>query len=115
MKSSTAGDYKAGLFVNDFVLETDSPLAEGINAGTYDQNIVVTGRREISTLGLSNGQIGLKLSLKIFVRQAAPTTKLSAAYFKPDQIVRVINHAHLVCLGIAHSNFSRTPVGGQPR
>lgn len=65
------------------------------------QIVFVTRGRFISAARFGDYHKQSSLSLHVAIRKTAVVAKLTAAHFKPDEIVRVVGHAHLICFSVA--------------
>ena len=75
-----------------------------------DQLIVVIGGSFVAAIAFGDDQESVFVLFQIAVGKASGPTKLGAANFKPDEIVCVIDHAHLVGLSIAHAQECFVPL-----
>ena len=69
----------------------------------YDLVVVSCGGA-ITALRLNHRQMTVICQLHFLVIEAELTQKLNPANFEPDEIVRVIDNAHLVGLSVANAN-----------
>jgi hypothetical protein len=67
--------------------------------------VVVAGRRAIAATGFVYRQDALVLGFQLAVGKAQGAQQFDAANLKPDQVVGIVDNAHLVGLGIAHSHL----------
>src|SRR6266852_8716158 len=70
----------------------------------------------IPAVGISDHDMAVVLNFHALVFDSQRANQLDAPNLEPDQIVRVINHAHLIRLGITHSydrimKFNHSHVG----
>ncbi len=70
----------------------------------YRQLIVVTGGQPISHIGLDHRDTAPIFALHRLVIQPHLPDQLHAPHLEPDQVVRVIDDAHLIGLRVAHAN-----------
>src|SRR5690606_24229099 len=72
--------------------------------------IVVPGGRDEAELGVGHRQ-AKPFTLQLRVRRAGGADEVGAAHLAPDQVVRVVDHAHLVGFGVADAQEGRRLVG----
>jgi hypothetical protein len=89
----------------DAICKFDDGAAEQSGAGLDLNLVVVAGRGAIAAAGFNHGENALMLGFKLAVSEAEGAEQLDAAYLKPDQIIRVVDDAHLVGFGIADADF----------
>src|SRR5579884_3184360 len=69
----------------------------------HDDFVIVTRRSFVTASRINYGDKATVVSLHFAIRKPESPHQLHAADFKPDKIVRVIDHTHLVGLRIAHT------------
>jgi hypothetical protein len=88
----------------DSVAEAENGAARLRDVGADDQFVVVAGGRLVACDGLYNGDAAAFFLLHGFVGEAELAHVFDAADFKPDQIVGMVDDAHLVGFGVADAN-----------
>ena len=68
------------------------------------QLIVVSRRRLVSRRGLNHGNPATILRFHLLVAETALPHQFHSPNLEPDKIIRVVHHAHLVGLRIAHAH-----------
>jgi hypothetical protein len=71
----------------------------------HDLDFVVIPRRaQITATGFGHGQQDAMVVFKIPVPESRLPAEVHASNLHPDQIVRVVDHAHLVGFGVTGAN-----------
>lgn len=86
----------------DLVAEPEGSSREFGDFGPNDQLVFVSGWILVAATRFGDDQEQTGLALHVAIRKAAVVAVLAPAYLKPNKIVRVVNHTHLVGLSIAH-------------
>ena len=81
----------------------DDRGAQAGDAGFDGDEVVVSGRRFVAAGGLDNGEVAVVLQLHVSVIEAELAKELDAADFAPDEVIRVVGHAHLVGFRVANA------------
>ena len=68
------------------------------------QHIVKSGGPLVAAIGFGDDDEAIVLDLHLLVFKAQLAAKLDAARFKPDEIICVIDDAHLVGFRITHAD-----------
>jgi hypothetical protein len=89
----------------DAVSEPYHGAAHHRGPGFDEDFFVVVSRRAVAAPGLDHRQNAMEFALQQLVRKTESAEELDAANLKPDQVVGVVDNAHLVCFGVADSNF----------
>src|SRR6266481_3642605 len=74
------------------------------NTRSHPQQFVVTRWRKIPATGFGYHDVAVIFGFHLLVFEAERAHQFDAADFKPDQVVGVIDHAHLIGFGVPHSN-----------
>ena len=69
-----------------------------------DDFLIEARREEVAAASFGDRQVDAILPLHLFVAEADRFAVLNARDLHPDQVVRIVDHAHLVGFGIAHPN-----------
>src|SRR5579884_2090550 len=89
-----------GLSVNLISEDQDAPPHS--RKASLDQDfVVITGRRFVATLRLRDNDAEAVFPLHVAVFEAMLPAKLRPANLKPNEVIGVIDHAHLVRLSVA--------------
>src|SRR5882724_8479473 len=96
-------EFAVGL-AKEFVAEFQGAVFCFEDAGADDQEFVVAGGMMIAAVDVGDDDEGVVLSFHQFVIKAEGAHQLDAADLEPNQVVRVIHHAHLVGLSVAHTD-----------
>jgi hypothetical protein len=75
-----------------------------------DQHIVVISRSFVAAITFSDDQKSVFIFFHVAVGKSARATEFGAANLEPDQIVRVIDHAHLVGFSVAYPQHGLLPL-----
>jgi hypothetical protein len=71
-----------------------------------DEDLVVVARGGlVAQLHVDDGDVAVVLLLHVAIAEAERAQQLDAADLEPDDEVRVVDHAHLVGLGVAHAEL----------
>jgi hypothetical protein len=81
----------------------DERAADEVEAGADEDLVVVAGGGLVADGGVDDGDAAVGLLLHLFVVQAKLAQKVDTADLEPDQVVGVVDHAHLVGFGVAHA------------
>ncbi len=88
----------------DGVGEAQNRTADAGDACADDELVVVARGRLVARRGFDDGDHAAFLLLHGFVVEAHGADEFDAADFKPDEVVGVVDDAHLVGFGIAHAD-----------
>ena len=87
-----------------FVSERDGAMVgAGDDGGDFDF-IVITRGAEIAAIDFGDGEENAVVALEIFVAEAVGAAVIDAGDFHPDEVVGVIDDAHLIGFRIADAN-----------
>src|SRR5579863_2974437 len=87
----------------DFVAENEHAFARSLEACADFDLIVVAGRRLVSASSLCHHDIKTVLLFHLAISKAVLAAVIGASDFEPDEEIRIINHLHLVGLGVAYT------------
>ena len=87
----------------DPVRKLDDAALGSRHFGLNDDFIVVSSRSVIAAIRFSHREISVFFPFEIAIGESTFPAKISAAYFHPDQVIRVIDHSHLVRFGITNA------------
>ena len=85
------------------VLEFDHTAVGASDGGVDGDFFVVAGRSEVAALGAGDGEVEAGFEFQVAVDDAGGAAIFGAADFHPNEIVGVIDEAHLVGFGVAHA------------
>jgi len=99
------GFFALGGFAEDAIGEFEDRAAQ--QGGTaFDQNLVViAGRGAIAAGDFDHRENAAVLLFQLAVREAEGAEQFDAADFEPDEVVGIVDDAHLVGLCVADSDF----------
>ncbi len=111
MASTTAGDVnrvasgeKSVVFLaKNFVTEFQGAGPGFQDASADGEEFIVAGRMVVATVGISDDYVGVVIEFHSFVIEAERTHQFNPADFKPDQVIGMVDHAHLIGFGVAHA------------
>src|SRR5215467_5394065 len=78
-------------------------LAHILQMRANHQLVVVAGWSLVPATRIDNGDVTVLLLLQLAIRETEVTQELDPADFEPDEIIRVIDHSHLVGFSVAHA------------
>src|SRR5260370_3150070 len=85
-----------------FVGKLYDAVARLRNARTDSQHLVVARGMLIAAMRIGDDDVEIVFLFHALVLDAKRANQFYAAYLEPHQIIRVVDHAHLVGLGVAH-------------
>src|SRR6266446_6105395 len=88
---------------NHFIGKTDDAVFRFLDARPDTQNFIVLRRVVIPAVQIRYDDVAIVFHFHALVFDPQRADQLGAPHLEPDQIVRVVHHAHLVRLGITHS------------
>jgi hypothetical protein len=103
------GGCKQPALASQFVAKADHPRAGLLNPGADGYLVVVTCWEEETAANLGHSQQNAVL-LHIAVTDAARAAQFNASDFHPNEVIGVVDHSHLVRLGIPHADARVTLV-----
>src|SRR5258708_12679429 len=71
--------------------------------GSNDYFIVVTSGSLVAAPRIDDGDETLLILLHFSIRKSKVPQQFHPAHFEPDEIVRVIDHSHLITLYVTHT------------
>src|SRR6266513_81014 len=95
----------------DRVAEGDAPGRELAHPAANPHQVVVAGGGAVADVDFGDGEVDALL-LELLVGQPRLAHQLGAGAIEPDQIVGVVDHAHLVGLGIVDAQGYRADHAG---
>src|SRR5690242_14898518 len=101
MPGLALGDDLSTYRAHDLVAKTKRTLTQFRDVRPNNQFVVVIRGRFVAAIRLCHDEKSVVVLFHVAVRKTARPTIISAAYFEPDEIVGIINDAHLVRFGIA--------------
>src|SRR5579862_5306551 len=72
----------------------------------HDDLVIIVHRSTIAALRVDDRDTAVVFALHVFIAEAKLAKKFYAAYFEPDEMIRVIDDAHLVGFSIADADAS---------
>jgi hypothetical protein len=63
----------------------------------------------IPALDLCYGEVSTVFQFEVTIGKSTLPAEFCSPYFKPDQVVGVVDKAHLVRFGVANANFGGNP------
>ncbi|MCU1259164.1 MAG: molybdopterin synthase subunit MoaD / molybdopterin synthase subunit MoaE [Bryobacterales bacterium] len=104
MFGEAGGEKVAIALAAHFIAEADH-FGVGFFHDRSDQHLVVeTGGAEVAAVRFHYDQEEAVLALHVAVSEAERAAEIDAGDFHPDQVIRVINDAHLVGFGVANTH-----------
>ena len=99
MQRVTAGNQSFRLLSNNLVLELNRTFAE-----CFDPSFDV-----IPALDLCHCEVSTIFPFEVAIGKSSLPAKFCSPHFKPDQVVGVVDKAHLVRFGVANANLRGNP------
>jgi hypothetical protein len=103
-------DYHAIGLAHYLVSKPEGPAAQFGDVGPDNQYVIIVRRRLIATIAFSHDQECIRVLFHVAIRKAARAAEFRASNLKPDQVVGVIDHTHLVGFGIANAEQRFVPL-----
>src|SRR5215469_10700722 len=100
-----------GLMIK-LISELYERAAKKFDSSTHENLIVITRRRLEAAPNFSYGDVAVVLLLHQAVLKAELAQEFDSSNLEPDNVIRMVNHAHLVGLRVAHANMGLTDVIG---
>src|SRR5690242_11496710 len=101
MSGFTFGDNLSADRAYDLVAETKRTFTQFCNVRPNNQFVVVIGGSFVAAVRLGHDEERVLVLFHVAVGKTARPTIIGSADFEPDEIVGIINDAHLVRFGIA--------------
>src|SRR6185436_1203015 len=86
-----------------FVTEMHHRLADIFQMRANDNLIIVTGRQFVAAAGIDYGNEASVMLFHVAIRKPQLAQQFDPSNFKPDEVVGMVNHAHLIGFSVAHS------------
>ena len=104
------GQHGPARLVQHLICELDERSAQELDSGADQNLIVITSGRLEAAADLRHSDVAVILLLHQTVFEPKFPEEFHSSNFKPDNVVRVIDHTHLVSFCIAHADASFTDV-----
>src|SRR5713101_1657538 len=72
----------------------------------HDNLVIIVYGSLVAALGIDDGDEAVVLALHVFIAEAKLAKEFDTAHFKPDEMIGMIDDAHLVGFGIADADAS---------
>ncbi len=92
------------VLAEDFVAEFEGASFGFEDAGADGEEFIVAGGMVIAAVDVSDDDVGVVLKLHLLVVEAEGAHEFNATDFKPDEVVGVIDDAHLIGFGVADAD-----------
>lgn len=89
----------------DAISEFDYRSAQQCGSRFDKDFVVVAGGRSIATIRFNDGENALVLLFKLAVSKAERAQQFDAAKFKPYEIIRIVDDAHLIRFRVPHADL----------
>src|SRR3989441_10179215 len=99
------------LFRSHRVTEGHTSRGEVAHPAAYPHEVVVPRGRAVAQLHLGDGEVDA-LPLELLVRQARFAHQLGAGPVEPDEVIGVVDHPHLIGLGVVDAERYRADHAG---
>src|SRR5208337_1390820 len=100
------GQQLAVLSPSQFVSEADHFLPDMLQVRAHNDFVIIMHGSLVAALGIDYGDEAAVFTLHIFVAEAELAQEFYPSHLKPDEVIGVIDDAHLVGLGIADADAS---------
>jgi len=87
----------------DFIGDSQHSAVRFLEPGFDDDFVVVLGGREVTAIGFGDDHENAVLLFHVAVGEALSPAPLGAGDFHPDEVVGVIDDAHLIGFGVANT------------
>ena len=87
---------------HQFISEVDYRLADIFQLRTHDYLIIVTDGRFVPAAGIDHSYEASIVLFHIAIGKAELAEQFNASDLEPDEMIGMINHAHLIGLGVAN-------------
>src|SRR4029077_4518908 len=104
MRGFTFGQHSAVGCAHQFVAEVNHGLADVLQTRANDDLVIVQRGSLVAATGVDYRDEAVVLLLHIFVRKPKLPEEFHTTDFEPDEMVRMIDDAHLVGFGVTHAN-----------
>src|SRR2546426_539123 len=101
------------LAVFDPIRKLDDPATQAGQFRFHENLIIVSGRCQITAIRFRHGQIRVLFALQVPIAESAVAAEVGAAHFHPDEIIGVIDHAHLIGFGVTDTESASADVRHQ--
>ncbi len=88
---------------DDFVAKPQETSPKFRNVRANQDFVIVIGGCLVAAIALSDDQKRVVIRLHVAIRKSARAAVFSPADFKPDEVIGIIDDAHFVGLGVAHT------------
>ena len=109
MQRVTAGNQSFRLLSNNLVLELNRTFAECFDPSFDGQHVVIAGGSVIPALDLCHCEVSTIFPFEVAIGKSSLPAEFCSPHFKPDQVVGVVDKAHLVRFGVANTNLRGNP------
>ena len=106
VRGLTFGQQLARLRPSQFVSEADRSRPDMFQARAHDDFVIIVHGSLVAAAGIDDRDEAAVFALHIFIAEAELAQKFRPAHFKPDEMIGVIDDAHLIGLGVAHADAS---------
>src|SRR5208282_3220141 len=100
------GQQLACFRVSQLVSETDHFLPHMFQVRAHDDLVIIVYGSLVAGLGIDNGDKAIVFALHFLIAEAELAHEFDTSYFKPDEMIGVIDEAHLVGFGVADAEAS---------
>lgn len=101
----------AGFGVADLVGEGEHAGVDFGDAAFGDDFVVVEGGGVVAAVGVNDGEADLIVTFHVAVADTADAAEFGTGHFEPDEVVGVVDDAHLVGFGVADAEADLGFVG----
>jgi hypothetical protein len=109
MSGFALGNHLLLIFTEDLISKGDHPLVDPLQASSDNDRFIIFGGIPVTAMDIGYNEL-IPQYLQLGVAESSLSTKFRPPHLKPDQIICIISHSHLVCLRIPHSNIHIHPI-----
>ncbi len=99
------GDHLFAPFTKDLIPEGDHPLIHIDQPRPNDHRLIIAGRVPVAAMNICYDQF-VSGRVEIGLTKPLGPTELGASHLKPDQVIGIVGHTHLVCFRIPHPDLT---------
>src|SRR5450631_3877974 len=100
------GQQLAGFRVSQFVSEVNHFLPDVFQVRAHDDLVIIVYGSPVAAAGIDYSDEAVVFALHIFIAEAELAKEFHPSHFKPNEVIGVINNAHLVGFSVADADPS---------
>ena len=107
------GQQLAGRLMHDFVAEFHRAPLRGQHASAHQEHVIKSRGPFVTAMRVRHHDVTIVFGFHLFIFKAELPAQFHAPHFKPSEIISVIDHTHLVRLGVTHTNCGLGVIHGR--